>query len=308
MAKEYRYWWLKLEKDFFNRKFMKKLRRLDNGAVYTIIYLKMQLESLQNGGVLSFQKTEDTFEEELAFVIDEDLKDTIETVKFLKKYGLLVELTETANELELTEVVNNIDSEGASAKRMRRKKERDEAKKKEESSKNDGVASIFDAQSSQNNGNDVTLLRREREEKEKYKETEKRESKAYQPTTTSAFSETSVSVSSPSLLCGTFGNVSLTQVQLDWLANKYPDDYMGKIDHLSEYMYDTGKTYKYHFRKIREWAEQDEKKKKNLGKTGEVEDQGYDLESESKRPIPPKPDNVDMTDEEWKIHIEKLRE
>lgn len=134
------------------------------------------------------------------------------------------------------------------------------------------------------------------------------ESKAYQPTTSPTFSEPSVSVSSPSLLCGTFGNVSLTQQQLDWLANKYPDDYMGKIDHLSEYMYDTGKTYKDHFRKIRDWAEQDEKKKKNLGKTGEVEGQGYDLESESKRPIPPKPDNVDMTDEEWKIHIEKLRE
>ncbi|SCH87045.1 phage replisome organizer%2C putative%2C N-terminal region [uncultured Ruminococcus sp.] len=300
MAKEYRYWWLKLEKDFFNRKFMKKLRRLDNGAVYTIIYLKMQLESLQNGGVLSFQDTEDTFEEELAFVIDEDLKDTIETVKFLKKYGLLVELTETANELELTEVVNNIDSEGASARRVR--------KYRSKASQSNEEALQCNEETSQNNGNDVTLLRREREEKEKYKETEKRESKAYQSPTSPTFSEPSVSVSSPSLLCGTFGNVSLTQVQLDWLANKYPDDYMGKIDHLSEYMYDTGKTYKYHFRKIREWAEQDEKKKKNLGKTGEVEDQGYDLESESKRPIPPKPDNVDMTDEEWKIHIEKLRE
>lgn len=300
MAKEYRYWWLKLEKDFFNRKFMKKLRRLDNGAVYTIIYLKMQLESLQNGGVLSFQDTEDTFEEELAFVIDEDLKDTIETVKFLKKYGLLVELTETANELELTEVVNNIDSEGASARRVR--------KYRSKASQSNEEALQCNEETSQNNGNDVTLLRREREEKEKYKETEKRESKAYQSPTSPAFSEPSVSVSSPSLLCGTFGNVSLTQVQLDWLSNKYPDDYMGKIDHLSEYMYDTGKTYKDHFRKIREWAEQDEKKKKNLGKTGEVEDQGYDLESESKRPIPPKPDNVDMTDEEWKIHIEKLRE
>lgn len=300
MAKEYRYWWLKLEKDFFNRKFMKKLRRLDNGAVYTIIYLKMQLESLQNGGVLSFQKTEDTFEEELAFVIDEDLKDTIETVKFLKKYGLLVELTETANELELTEVVNNIDSEGASARRVR--------KYRSKASQSNEEALQCNEETSQNNGNDVTLLRREREEKEKYKETEKRESKAYQSPTSPTFSEPSVSVSSPSLLCGTFGNVSLTQVQLDWLSNKYPDDYMGKIDHLSEYMYDTGKTYKDHFRKIREWAEQDEKKKKNLGKTGEVEDQGYDLESESKRPIPPKPDNVDMTDEEWKIHIEKLRE
>ncbi|MBC8610794.1 phage replisome organizer N-terminal domain-containing protein [Massilimaliae timonensis] len=307
MAKEYRYWWLKLEKDFFNRKFMKKLRRLDNGAVYTIIYLKMQLESLQNGGVLSFQDTEDTFEEELAFVIDEDLKDTIETVKFLKKYGLLVELTETANELELTEVVNNIDSEGASARRVRKYRSK-ASQSNEEASQSNEEALQCNEETSQNNGNDVTLLRREREEKEKYKETEKRESKAYQSPTSPTFSEPSVSVSSPSLLCGTFGNVSLTQVQLDWLANKYPDDYMGKIDHLSEYMYDTGKTYKYHFRKIREWAEQDEKKKKNLGKTGEVEDQGYDLESESKRPIPPKPDNVDMTDEEWKIHIEKLRE
>ena len=307
MAKEYRYWWLKLEKDFFNRKFMKKLRRLDNGAVYTIIYLKMQLESLQNGGVLSFQKTEDTFEEELAFVIDEDLKDTIETVKFLKKYGLLVELTETANELELTEVVNNIDSEGASAKRMRRKKERDEAKKKEESSKNDGVASIFDAQSSQSDGNDVNLLRREREEKEKYKETEKRESKAYQPTTTSAFSETSVSVSSPSLLCGTFGNVSLTQVQLDWLKEYYPADYMKKIENMSTTVHKfNNPAPKDHFKKIIEWLEQDEKK--NLGKTAAPAGRGCDLESESKRPIPPKPDNVDMTDEEWKIHIEKLRE
>lgn len=241
MAKEYRYWWLKLEKDFFNRKFMKKLRRLDNGAVYTIIYLKMQLESLQNGGVLSFQDTEDTFEEELAFVIDEDLKDTIETVKFLKKYGLLVELTETANELELTEVVNNIDSEGASARRVR--------KYRSKASQSNEEALQCNEETSQNNGNDVTLLRREREEKEKYKETEKRESKAYQSPTSPTFSEPSVSVSSPSLLCGTFGNVSLTQVQLDWLANKYPDDYMGKIDHLSEYMYDTGKTYKYHFRK-----------------------------------------------------------
>ena len=248
MAKEYRYWWLKLEKDFFNRKFMKKLRRLDNGAVYTIIYLKMQLESLQNGGVLSFQDTEDTFEEELAFVIDEDLKDTIETVKFLKKYGLLVELTETANELELTEVVNNIDSEGASARRVRKYRSK-ASQSNEEASQSNEEALQCNEETSQNNGNDVTLLRREREEKEKYKETEKRESKAYQSPTSPTFSEPSVSVSSPSLLCGTFGNVSLTQVQLDWLANKYPDDYMGKIDHLSEYMYDTGKTYKYHFRK-----------------------------------------------------------
>lgn len=127
-----------------------------------------------------------------------------------------------------------------------------------------------------------------------------------QPTVSSAFSETSVSVSSPPLLCGAFGNVSLTQVQLDWLKENYPADYIGKINRLSEYMNKTGKTYQDHFKKIRDWAEQDEKK--NLGKTAAPAGRGCDLESESKRPIPQKPDHVNMTDEEWKIHIEKLRE
>lgn len=44
MAKKYI--WLKLQKDFFKRKEIKKLRKLAGGAVYTIIYLEMQLLSL----------------------------------------------------------------------------------------------------------------------------------------------------------------------------------------------------------------------------------------------------------------------
>ena len=41
MAKKY--YWLKLKKDFFNSKEMKKLRRIAGGDTYTVIYLKMQL-------------------------------------------------------------------------------------------------------------------------------------------------------------------------------------------------------------------------------------------------------------------------
>lgn len=46
-----RFYWLKLKEDFFQQKAMKKLRRMERGEVLTIVYLKMQLSSLRNGGV-----------------------------------------------------------------------------------------------------------------------------------------------------------------------------------------------------------------------------------------------------------------
>ena len=47
-----RYYWLKLKENFFNQKEVKKLRRVAGGDTYTIIYLKLQLLSLKNGGKL----------------------------------------------------------------------------------------------------------------------------------------------------------------------------------------------------------------------------------------------------------------
>lgn len=116
-----RYWWLKLREDFFSQKTMKKLRRMAGGDTYTIIYLKMQLLSLRADGILMFENVEDSFEEELALQLDETIEDVQMTVLFLKKHGLIEELSE--NEHMLPEAVQNMDSESDAAARMRNMRE-----------------------------------------------------------------------------------------------------------------------------------------------------------------------------------------
>ena len=71
MAKKY--YWLRLKDDWFNSKVIKKLRKIAGGDTYTIIYLKMQLLSLKNEGKLYYEGVEDSFEEELALDLDEDI-------------------------------------------------------------------------------------------------------------------------------------------------------------------------------------------------------------------------------------------
>lgn len=127
MAKKYV--WLKLQKDFFQQKEIKKLRKTTSGgAVYTLIYLKMQLLSLENSGKLYFEGVEDNFIEELALELDETVEDVQMTVLFLEKHKL-IEIGEVQDEYILPAVVENIGSETASAGRMRKMRAKEEAKK-----------------------------------------------------------------------------------------------------------------------------------------------------------------------------------
>ena len=118
---ERKYYWLKLKNDFFNQPRIKKLRRLAGGDTYTIIYLKMQLLSLENEGVLFFEGIEDDFIEELALTIDEDTENVRFTVMYLVNQGLLEEVRK--DEYALPEAIKAIGSENASAERKRRSRE-----------------------------------------------------------------------------------------------------------------------------------------------------------------------------------------
>lgn len=122
---EKKYYWLKLKNDFFNQPRIKKLRRLAGGDTYTIIYLKMQLLSLENEGVLIFEGIEDDFVEELALTIDEDTENVRFTVMYLMNQGLLEEVQK--DEYALPEAIKSIGSESASAGRMRKLREREKA-------------------------------------------------------------------------------------------------------------------------------------------------------------------------------------
>ena len=170
MAKKY--YWLKLKRDFFSGLAMKKLRRIAGGDTYTIIYLKLQLLSLENEGYLYHEGVEGTIYEEMALALDEDEENVKATMLFLEAMGLLERKND--HEYLLTEVPFLIGSETDKAELMRRKR----------------------AQARIENGNnvtamlpDVTLCYTEKEiEKEKEKEieietdkeTEKREKTDYE--------------------------------------------------------------------------------------------------------------------------------
>ena len=125
MAEESRYFWLKLNQDFFDSKRIKKLRRMAGGDTYTIIYLKMQLLALNNDGIITWTGLEENIADELAL----DLDEAAENIKVTLTYMLHCGLCETSDNVNffLPYVVQNTGSEGSSAKRMREKRAREKA-------------------------------------------------------------------------------------------------------------------------------------------------------------------------------------
>lgn len=166
MANDKKYYWLKLKDDFFRDKKMKKLRNIAGGDTYTIIYLKMQLLSLKNSGVLIFENVEDTFEEEIALEIDEKVEDVKVCLLYLEKTGLL---ECKGNEYVLPQTIDCIGSETATAERMRRSRER---KKQLEMSQ--CYTDVTNGYTEIEKDIDIDIEKERREEKEIEKKEEKR--------------------------------------------------------------------------------------------------------------------------------------
>lgn len=117
-----RYYFLKLPDDFFQSLKIKKLRKIAGGDTYTIIYLKMQLLSLKDGGRLFYEGVEGSIAEELALVLDEDVDNVKMTLAFLTANGL-IEQAGSDDEFILPAAATSLVSEGSSAERVRRFRE-----------------------------------------------------------------------------------------------------------------------------------------------------------------------------------------
>ena len=117
MAKENRYFWLRLYDDFFTSKRIKKLRKLAGGGTYLIIYLKMQLIAMKHEGILQWSGLDDNFADELALELDEEPANVEVTIHYLLSCGL----AETSDNMTFffPYAVKNVGSEGSSARRMR---------------------------------------------------------------------------------------------------------------------------------------------------------------------------------------------
>ena len=118
MAKNKRYYWLKLPENIFQDLSFKKIRKLPGGAELTIIYLKMMLLSIKNNGYLIQQNLNDKLETELSLLLDEDETAVLMLLTFLRKENLIIEQEEQF--YYLPEAANKIGSESESAIKVRR--------------------------------------------------------------------------------------------------------------------------------------------------------------------------------------------
>lgn len=121
-----RYYWLRLQKDFFGSRRIKKMRRLDGGDTNVVIYLKMELLAMQHDGVIEYAGLEDSIAEEIALDIDEDVDAVQRVLDYLLQYGLAENETDGDGSILLPYVVDNIGSETGDARRKRTERRRPE--------------------------------------------------------------------------------------------------------------------------------------------------------------------------------------
>lgn len=120
MAKKY--FWLKMEKDYLSSPKIKKLRKIAGGNTYTIIYLKIQLLSIDNGGIIEYQGIEPTLKEELALILDEEVDNVEITLNYMFLQNLIKEIDE--NSFLIPDASERIGSESDSKQRVQKYRER----------------------------------------------------------------------------------------------------------------------------------------------------------------------------------------
>ena len=89
MAKTKVYFWLKVDKKFFDNIFIKKLKNIAGGYTMTVIYIRLMLESLESDCVLYYEGYFNDLAEELALKLDVSEDDIRMTLSYFTQCGLI---------------------------------------------------------------------------------------------------------------------------------------------------------------------------------------------------------------------------
>lgn len=84
-----KYYWLKLQKDFFKRHDVKIIENMPNGKDYIIFYLKLLTESISHGGMLRFNDTLPYDDNMLATITDTNIDVVRSAIKLFKSLHLM---------------------------------------------------------------------------------------------------------------------------------------------------------------------------------------------------------------------------
>ena len=244
-----KYYWLKLKNDFFTSKEIKKLRKTAGGDTFVIIYLKMQLISLQNEGKIFYDGIEEDFASEIALTLDEDPENVKLTMAFLQNHGLL-ECNEV-NECFLTKVPEITGKESDSAQRVR--KHRTEKTLHCNTNVTNAMLQC---------NTDVTKCNTEIEiEIEKEKEIEIERDKEFSDKSEKATPKPKIK----KITFGEYKHVKLTKEQFDKLCEDYGENIINEyIKRIDEWLQMNGKKpYKDFNLALRNWLNRDNIKKRS---------------------------------------------
>ena len=117
MAKTKIYFWLKIDKKFFDNLFIKRLKNIPGGYTMTVIYIRLMLESLESDCILYYEGYLENLKEELALKLDVSEDDISMTMAYFTKCGL-IQIDED-NNAELTQAKALVQQETNQAAYMR---------------------------------------------------------------------------------------------------------------------------------------------------------------------------------------------
>ena len=120
-----KYYWLKLQKDFFKRHDIRIIENMPNGKDYVIFYLKLLCESTSHEGLLRFNDEIPYNDEMLATITNTNIDVVRSAIKLFSELKMM-ELLDDGT-LFMKQVAKMIGSETGSAKRVRKYRENQKA-------------------------------------------------------------------------------------------------------------------------------------------------------------------------------------
>lgn len=239
-----RYYWLKLNENFFEDDTVAWIEEQDNGKDYIIFYLKLCLKSLTDDGYLIRYVGEKLIPYDikaLSKLTNTDYDTVKVAMNLFLEVGIISQLD--SGELYLNQINEMIGSETDAAQRKRKQRAREaklETVNQDKLEMRDNVTGV-----SQLGHTEIEIEKELDKEIDKDKEIDSKDNKSTKKTRHKY---------------GDNQNVLMTKEEYDKLSERFPNDLEKRINNLGYYMASTGKSYKSHYMTIIAWARRDKEK------------------------------------------------
>ena len=253
-----KFYWLKLDKDFFKRHDIKIIESMPNGKDYILFYLKLLCESLDHDGNLRFND-QIPYNEDMLATITNTNPDTVRSA------------INVFSELKMIEILDDGTYFMNAVNKMIGSETKWAGYKREQRYKTDEVNKSIDQKELLRIGQCPTDVQQESKKCPIEIDIEKDIEK-----------EIEIDKDIARVRLGIYNNVQLTKGELAELIRIYPDDYKDMIENLSTYMRSKGKYYEDHFATMMAWKRRDEAKAKENNKPGNYWDEFDKLKEELK--------------------------